>query len=1073
MMRYKHHCRSCGNIVCHPCSPDVANIYEMPEIGKQRVCNQCYWGQDPVYVTHKCSTSYEDDNLYESFSNLTSGVKSLSMYTPTASKSVASKLFPPFENNQEILKGNEDWSSLDLITLEESLNIKRLSDSSKENTIEQLENEKEQLQIEKELLEKKHEQEKERILSEIKEQLRIQHQKEKELLQLELQAEKDRLKKELENERIERAFLLKEKEDKDNEERKELEILEKIRQEEKIKAENERLDLLRNLEEQKSSQELLAEQLRLQRVEEEKQRLEEEKSKLIAEQLRLQRVEEEKQRLEEEKQRLQEEKTRHEQERIKLLEKIEEERLLMLQAVEEEKEKMRKEKLELNNHNEEKNKQQIVDSNENQSLYQDSKSQRVKRKSILAAIVDHEEKLDEAKEKERVRNKSSELEEKESARLVQETRALENQENERIKASIAAFEDQERERVRKMTLELEEAEKERIRVAVAEREAMEKERVRLAALELEAKEKERVRLAALAMEEQEGEKLRNEARLLEEQEREKLRLEARALEEAEKERIRQAALAIEEAEKERVRLAAAAIEEAEKERVKLALLAIEEEEKRRISVMIEGENSKLEALQSQNRLKASRDKTRLKSVVISTKQLQIEQAAEKAAKERSELDAALQQRWKKQSELMEREAEEAAQRKREHDLLLESALGDIEQKREMKRSSMIATSSKTSSSNIQTKVSGTKTANDIEFPKIVNINEQRDTSIEVSNIDTSHNDSTNTISGASTNIESNPVVNSVSTTSTKSNNMGPTTVTPIAGLVIKTVDRKTSKKVFINVTHHDDIKYDSSTLIRHGTDLHKLIHVCELDETMDQSGSMSFVLDIIIFTDYFNIIKSSFSDNESRLGILIINDVKACTKLDLDDDFKLPKITSNYKTSTKHESPPTVTMPLFDKVAAIDKNEIIKRNSGNSRKQEIVNFATAAEKRDWSHFIEVNEELVATGLIGKKNPIGLTHKRQLILALKTDTTDGKITPRLFYVDPATMTWKGEITFIDIKEYASRQTKTVASVTDTQNEIFEIETIGRIYSFKDLSPRDDKKGAPWWANVINIIAKKYL
>jgi hypothetical protein len=164
-------------------------------------------------------------------------------------------------------------------------------------------------------------------------------------------------------------------------------------------------------------------------------------------------------------------------------------------------------------------------------------------------------------------------------------------------------------------------------------------------------------------------------------------------------------------------------------------------------------------------------------------------------------------------------------------------------------------------------------------------------------------------------------------------------------------------------------------------------------------------------------------------------------------------------------------MPLYDKVIAINKNE--KRDSDKSRKQEIVNFATPAEKSNWSNFIEVNEVLVATGLIGKKNPIGLTHQRQLILALKTHPNDGKITPRLFYVDPATMTWKGEITFIDIKEYASRQTKTVASVIDPQNEIFEIETVGRIYSFKDLSPRDDKKGAPWWTNIINIIAKKYL
>ena len=41
----KHHCRSCGNIVCYSCSPDMAVIEEMAEMGEQRVCVQCYWGQ--------------------------------------------------------------------------------------------------------------------------------------------------------------------------------------------------------------------------------------------------------------------------------------------------------------------------------------------------------------------------------------------------------------------------------------------------------------------------------------------------------------------------------------------------------------------------------------------------------------------------------------------------------------------------------------------------------------------------------------------------------------------------------------------------------------------------------------------------------------------------------------------------------------------------------------------------------------------------------------------------------------------------------------------------------------------
>ncbi len=41
----KHHCRSCGNVVCYICSPDFVVIEEMLALGEQRVCIQCYWGQ--------------------------------------------------------------------------------------------------------------------------------------------------------------------------------------------------------------------------------------------------------------------------------------------------------------------------------------------------------------------------------------------------------------------------------------------------------------------------------------------------------------------------------------------------------------------------------------------------------------------------------------------------------------------------------------------------------------------------------------------------------------------------------------------------------------------------------------------------------------------------------------------------------------------------------------------------------------------------------------------------------------------------------------------------------------------
>ena len=41
----KHHCRSCGNIICQKCSNNFVIIEEMYDLGEQRVCNMCYWGQ--------------------------------------------------------------------------------------------------------------------------------------------------------------------------------------------------------------------------------------------------------------------------------------------------------------------------------------------------------------------------------------------------------------------------------------------------------------------------------------------------------------------------------------------------------------------------------------------------------------------------------------------------------------------------------------------------------------------------------------------------------------------------------------------------------------------------------------------------------------------------------------------------------------------------------------------------------------------------------------------------------------------------------------------------------------------
>jgi hypothetical protein len=48
LLRRRHHCRACGNVVCHSCSPNTAPIAELPDAGRLRVCTQCYWGQAAV-----------------------------------------------------------------------------------------------------------------------------------------------------------------------------------------------------------------------------------------------------------------------------------------------------------------------------------------------------------------------------------------------------------------------------------------------------------------------------------------------------------------------------------------------------------------------------------------------------------------------------------------------------------------------------------------------------------------------------------------------------------------------------------------------------------------------------------------------------------------------------------------------------------------------------------------------------------------------------------------------------------------------------------------------------------------
>lgn len=41
VLRWKHHCRSCGYLVCHGCSPNVTIISELNESKGSRTCKAC------------------------------------------------------------------------------------------------------------------------------------------------------------------------------------------------------------------------------------------------------------------------------------------------------------------------------------------------------------------------------------------------------------------------------------------------------------------------------------------------------------------------------------------------------------------------------------------------------------------------------------------------------------------------------------------------------------------------------------------------------------------------------------------------------------------------------------------------------------------------------------------------------------------------------------------------------------------------------------------------------------------------------------------------------------------------
>ena len=93
IMAYRHHCRSCGNIVCSACSPYWHEIMELKGLGPQRLCLCCYWFQEEVYVVSSpvnLSSGAEGDKepsgsvLTPSLQSKLNDMEAMETFTPSA-----------------------------------------------------------------------------------------------------------------------------------------------------------------------------------------------------------------------------------------------------------------------------------------------------------------------------------------------------------------------------------------------------------------------------------------------------------------------------------------------------------------------------------------------------------------------------------------------------------------------------------------------------------------------------------------------------------------------------------------------------------------------------------------------------------------------------------------------------------------------------------------------------------------------------------------------------------------------------------------------------------------------------
>ena len=104
------------------------------------------------------------------------------------------------------------------------------------------------------------------------------------------------------------------------------------------------------------------------------------------------------------------------------------------------------------------------------------------------------------------------------------------------------------------------------------------------------------------------------------------------------------------------------------------------------------------------------------------------------------------------------------------------------------------------------------------------------------------------------------------------------------------------------------------------------------------------------------------------------------------------------------------------------------------------------EHEKWKSALKPQENIIATALVIKPNPLGMQHKRQLILIA------GPKGPRLVYLDPKSLEVKGEVEW----------TKAAPPTCYAGSKVaFEIAVSKRIYKFTD-----NDNGAEFWVKHIN-------